>query len=177
MPEPTNADYEGSEGTQRAERNVRSRKPLHRWMMERLGNEWCGNYGPPRDNRNLYIHDDGLYRVFSMNNDGFEVGIGYPNEWQVFMRWQAARMFAWWVFKMWVIDWFGLRTELWYMALHRSVGSEWKWRKYRHPNKVWKTTFDAWWEAEGKALRAAHNAHSDDPDQPPPIGSFPEGTP
>lgn len=120
-------------------------------MMETLGNEWGGNANPPRAHRTLYVHDDGLYRVFATENDGYEVGIGYPDKWQVFMSWKAARMFAWWVLKIWVVDWFGFRTYLWYRALFRSVHGRWE-KPRKHPKSVWKSSYDDWWQTDGKSL-------------------------
>lgn len=120
------------------------RRKLDRWIMDTLGRDRCGNNGPPRDNQSIYIHDDGVWRVFSMQNDGFQVGIGYPDEWHVIMHTEAARLFAWWTFKVWVTDWFGLRTHLWYAALHRRVSGKWKWHPYQHPKRVWRSNYDAW---------------------------------
>lgn len=106
--------------------SCRKRRSLHRWLMDVTGNEWCGSAGPPLANHSIYVHDDGVTRVFSMQDDGGFVGIGYPDEWHVIMRTKAARMFAWWTFKLWLRDWCGLRQWVWYTALHRSVGGKWE---------------------------------------------------
>lgn len=98
--------------------------------MDVTGRPWGGSSSPPLGtHQSLYVHDDDVTRVFSMIDDGGFVGIGYPTEWQVIMRTKAARMFAWWTFKLLVGDWFGLRSWLYYTALHRSVrGGRWKLR-------------------------------------------------
>jgi hypothetical protein len=130
--------------SQTASQAKKSRKPLPRLLMDLLGRDWCGNSNPPRDNRSIYIHDDQVIRVFSTSNDGFEVGIGYPDQWHLFIRWEAAKIFAKWVLKIWIADWFGLRTHLWYVALHRQVKGEWKLIPYHHPPCVWKSSYEEW---------------------------------
>lgn len=123
----------------------RQRRPLDRRVMDLTGNEWCGNAGPPMDHRNLYVHDDGVTRVFATLNDGAEVGIGYPDEWHVIMRTKAARMLAWWVFKLWLKDWLGLRSWAYYVALHRSVRGRWRIRPYgKRPTLTRPSSFEEW---------------------------------
>lgn len=117
---------------------------MHRWLMDVLGRDWCGNAGPPLGNRRVYVHDNGVHRVFSMQDDGGFVGIGYPDEWHVIMRTEAARIFAWWTFKVWLCDWCGLRSRIWYVALHRSVSGKWKWHPYKHRKHVWQSSYEAW---------------------------------
>lgn len=128
------------------------RRKLDAWAMDVIGNEWCGNGGPPLDHRSVYVYDDGVYRVFSMLNDGHEVGIGYPDEWHVIMRRKAVRMLAWWTFKLWVTDWFGLRSALWYRALHHKVKGEWKLRPYPNSNRLTRwSSYDEWRESHAQS--------------------------
>jgi hypothetical protein len=88
-------------------------RSLDRRVMDLLGTDWCGTSVPPLGaNQHLYVRDDAVTRVFSMWDDGGFVGIGYPDEWQTHMRTKAARLFALWTLKMWVFDWFGLRSHL-----------------------------------------------------------------
>lgn len=122
----------------------RPRVALDQRMMTLFGTDWCGNDAPPLTNRKMYVHDDGVYRVFSMVDDGGFVGVGYPDQWHVIMRTEAARWFAWWTFKTWVTDWFGLRSHLYYVALHHKVKGEWKLSPYRHKRRVWPSSHDAW---------------------------------
>jgi hypothetical protein len=94
-----------------------------------IGREGHSGPMPPLDhwvNDTLYVKDDGVTRVFSMQDDGGFVGIGYPDEWHVIMRWGCARMFAWWVLRRWVQDWFGLRSALYFRALNAKVNGSWK---------------------------------------------------
>lgn len=113
----------------------RHRKRLTRRIMDATGNEWGGSASPPLSNRSIYVKDDGVYRVFSMVDDGGFVGIGYPDQWHVIMRTKAARMFAWWTFKVWLADWCGLRSWAYYVALHAHVDHKWKLRPYKEAHK------------------------------------------
>jgi hypothetical protein len=118
----------------------RRRRSLDTRIMDALGNEWCGNTCPPLANRQTYVHDDGVTRVFSMMDDGGFVGIGYPDEWHVIMRTKAARLFAWWTFKTWAAGWFGLREFIWYRALHHKCHGKWRAPSFKHPTTVWTIT-------------------------------------
>ena len=61
------------------------------------------------------------------------------------MRTKAARMFAWWVLRGWMADWFGLRTRLYGIALHAYVKESWKLRPYPNQERLTqRTTFDDW---------------------------------
>ncbi len=56
-------------------------------LYDLLGDEFCGNTTMPLDHRSLkWTSDGGVDRVFVFLNDAFEVGIGYPDEWQVMLR-------------------------------------------------------------------------------------------
>lgn len=144
----------------------RSRVPLTRRIMEATGNKWGGGIAnPPLSNHGVYVKDDGLIRVFSMQDDGGFVGIGYPNEWHVIMRTKAARLFAWWTFKMWVVDWFGLRSWAYYVALHKDVrGGRWRlWYPYARRTRAltrW-SSYEEWQASEeGREWRAYSRAQA-----------------
>lgn len=101
-------------------------RKLDRQIMDKLGTDWCGTTAPPMTNRTIYVQEEGVTRVFSRIEDGGFVGIGYLTDWHVIMRSQSARIFAWWTIKMWIFDWFGLRTNLWYRALNHHLNGTWK---------------------------------------------------
>lgn len=109
----------------------RRRRSLDRWVMDVLGNEWCGSAHPPMDHRTLYVQEGGVHRVFSLQNDGFDVGIGYPDQWHVIMSSRTIRLFVRWWLRQVAADWFGLRSWLWYTALHRCTSGRWKFDPYR----------------------------------------------
>jgi hypothetical protein len=100
------------------------------WIYDHLGIEWCGKGGgmaPPGDHLTLEFgepNDDGrpVY-VASTTNDGFELYVGFRNEW-LFHCWAGdARRIAWFVLWDWWIKstWFGLKRIIWYWALGRRV--------------------------------------------------------
>lgn len=121
------------------------RRKLDQWLMDTFGRDWCGSSGPPTDNRKVYIHDGSVTRVFVTTNDGFEVGIGYPDEWHVIMRRKAALHLACFVFKIYLFDWFGLRSWIYYRALHHAVDGEWKLHPYpKYRKQVWISSYEKW---------------------------------
>jgi len=129
-------------------RRWRYRPRLSRLLMNVLGHDWCGHKGPPLGgHQSIYVADDGVTRVFSMQDDGGFVGIGYPDEWQVIMRTKAARMFAWWTFKMWLKDLCGFRSWLYYLALHAEL-HEWKLRPYPRSGPLTRLSSHEEWRAE-----------------------------
>lgn len=132
----------------RAEDSRRRRRPLHRFLLDALGDGWCGGGAPPCSHRSMYVYDDGVHRVFSTMDDGGFVGIGYPDEWHVTMRTRAARMFALWMLRNWVADWFGLRSAIWYRALHRAVKGKWALRPYPSCRCHTRRSSHAEWDAE-----------------------------
>jgi hypothetical protein len=67
----------------------------------------------------------GVTRVVASVDDGGFVGIGYPDEWHCIIRLHTARLFALWVARQWLSDWCGLRSAVWYRALHRQVSGSW----------------------------------------------------
>ncbi len=86
-------------------------------LYRKLG-QYDGFYtNPPLDKRKLYI--DGM--VISLNNDGFETWIGYPDKWAVHFRNDKFRTICFWALKQWIfVDWFGLRSWIWYKLLSRQ---------------------------------------------------------
>lgn len=143
-------------GSEKAAMHRRQRKPLDLRLMEIFGTDWCGNDAPPLTNRKIYVKDDGVHRVFSMQDDGGFVGIGYPDEWHVIMRTEAARAFALWTLWVWACDWFGLRSAIYYRALHHRVKGSWRLdykRRGRWRKNVRLSSYDEWW-AENRAETA-----------------------
>ena len=128
--------------------------PLDQRILDLVGTDWCGNGAPPMTNRSVYVIDDQVTRVFSTVDDGGFVGIGYPDEWHVIMRTEAARVLALWTIWLWVCDWFGLRSAIYYRALHHRVGKGWRLdykRRGRWRRHVQLTSHDEWWQAERAA--------------------------
>lgn len=96
--------------------------------MEEKLYEWLGQYDgfythPPLDHRKMYTKDG---YVISLNNDGFETWIGTPDKWYWHTKNADFRKIALWHLRIWIfVDWFGLRSWLWYKLLHRQC------RKYK----------------------------------------------
>lgn len=104
-------------------RRKRRRRSVETWLYDALGEEYCGSTTMPLDHRTLtWTSKDGCERVFVFLNDGFEVGFGYPHEWQVILRREDFHKVARWYVRQWAFgEWFGLRRVLWYRLLHRRV--------------------------------------------------------
>ncbi len=66
---------------------------------------------------------DGVHHVYRTNNDGFELWMGYPNEWHHHMHSKDARRLAWFILWTWWAKgtWFGLKRWIWYKALNKHV--------------------------------------------------------
>ncbi len=111
------------------------------------------NGGTPLEGHREYIADDGVHRVFSMVDDGGFVGIGYPDQWHVIMRTKAARMFALWTLRVWLADWCGLRSAIYYRALGRATGGSWQ--RPGSPRRVRaltaRSSYDEWRESGERA--------------------------
>ena len=62
------------------------------------------------------------------------------------MRTHAARLFAWWTFKVWVASWFGLREAIYYRALHHKLGGSWRldYKRHKPSDRVWVSSYDEW---------------------------------
>lgn len=86
--------------------------------------QWLGQHDgfythPPLDHRKLYICEG--QEVVSLNNDGFEVWIGRLDKWHWHTNTKEFRQICFWYLRQWVfVDWFGLRSWLWYKLLHRQ---------------------------------------------------------
>lgn len=90
---------------------------MEEFIYKLLG-QYDGFYvNPPLDKRKMYIDD----KVICLNNDGFEAWIGTPNEWQTYFKNEDFRKVCFWYLRTWIfIDWFGLRSFIWYKLLHRK---------------------------------------------------------
>lgn len=116
--------------------------------------EGHGGPMPPLDSwatPTLYLKEDGVTRVFSMTDDGGYVGIGYPDEWQVMMRWRAARLFAWWVLRQHARNWFGLRSALYFRALHAYCSGSWGRLGTPRRRLTRTSSHDEWWASRAGA--------------------------
>jgi hypothetical protein len=63
------------------------------------------------------------------------------------MRTKAARIFALWTLKMWALDWFGLRSHLYYRALSHSVKGTWN-PKYPRQGRLTRLSSHEEWRSE-----------------------------
>lgn len=100
------------------------RKPvrgLSCWIYRHLSTKWGGGIHPPTDQRRIKFNIEGVPRVVQVNNDGFELMIGYPDKWQVTLTRHEARILARFVLWWMVADWFGLRRAVWYWALKMKL--------------------------------------------------------
>ncbi len=87
-----------------------------------LGGWWGGNVQPPGDHLTKRVEeDDGVERVFSYSEDGFELWFGYPDKWKFHMTAASARKLFWLIVKYELLTWFGLRRKVWYWLLRRKV--------------------------------------------------------
>jgi len=97
----------------------RERRSIEDRLYHLLGE----NDSVPLDWRTLaWRSKDGCDRVLVFLNDGFEIGIGYPHEWQVILSRKDFDMMIRWYLRQWAVgEWFGLRRALWYRLLNRRV--------------------------------------------------------
>lgn len=104
-------------------RSIRQAKTLEDKMFILLGDDWGGVPNPPGQlTRVTYADTDGIEYVFSYRgNDGFELGIGYPEKWLTHLSQRAARRLWWAITKNHLSTWFGVRRWLWYKLLSRQV--------------------------------------------------------
>ncbi len=96
---------------------------LENRLYDLLGDEFCGGTTMPLDHRALkWRSEDGVDRVFVFLNDAFEVGVGYPDQWQAIIRREDWHKMMRWYLRQWAFgEWFGLRRWAWYKLLHRRV--------------------------------------------------------
>lgn len=106
-------------------RNIKRAKSLEDRLFILLGDDWGGNPSPPGQNVNIHTRaadESGVERVFSWgSNDGFVLGIGYPDQWHVFLNRREATMLWWTITFRALSTWFGLRRWVWYRLLSRRV--------------------------------------------------------
>jgi len=73
---------------------------------------------PPMDDRKLYIKGE----LIKFGNDGHEIYLGNIDRWHYFFDEKTFRKLAIWYLMNWVfIDWFGLRSWIWFKLLSRNV--------------------------------------------------------
>lgn len=125
-------------------------KTLNDRIHSALSEEWCGNKDhPPGSTQKIYVlegvksqeisgevaHRDhhtlpGCVYVFSGLNDGFEVGIGFLDQWHCMLRRPTALRLAWFILWTWWAkgQWFGLKRVIWYGTLRRMLA---RWEQMR----------------------------------------------
>lgn len=87
---------------------------VQEFFYRKLGQRDSIYVRPPLDHRKLYIAG----QVVSLNNDGFETWIGYPDKWLTHFKNDDFRKITLWFMYMWIcVDWFGLRSWIWYKLL------------------------------------------------------------
>jgi hypothetical protein len=92
-------------------------------FIYRMIGQYDGYYThPPMDDRKYYYNS---YDLIKFNNDGHEVWMGSSDEW----HWHAKhseyrRIVIWYLYQWIIIDWFGLRTKIWFWLLRRKVNRE-----------------------------------------------------
>lgn len=99
-----------------------------RLMALTAGPDWCGNRTVPGENLSLRMpmrgadHPDDV-KVYCTLNDGFELFMGYPNEWRWHIQRDEAHRLAWFILWTWWAkgEWFGLRRWAYYRGLHAHV--------------------------------------------------------
>lgn len=106
-----------------------NRQKTGRWIMRTAGRDWCGSPDTPARDVSLripYDEDPSEYRVYTTNNDDFELWIGYQDQWRWHMSRKEALRLAWFIVWTWRIkaEWFGLRRWAYYRGLHMAVGRE-----------------------------------------------------
>src|SRR5687767_4784029 len=97
-----------------------------RWLRDVLGDDYLDHRAVPGSGAHLEFGevDEGrpMY-VAHMQNDGFELWVGFRSKWLFWCRQQDARRLAWWV--LWDVwakgTWFGLKRRIYYVALRRIV--------------------------------------------------------
>jgi hypothetical protein len=109
---------------------------LNKLVMRLTGSDSFGDgqYGPPEATAFRYqlsgskgitevTSDADGYQVFASNNDGFELWMGWHNQWDNHLRAEEVRALFWWILFEWFgrARWFGLRRPIYYWALHRHV--------------------------------------------------------
>jgi hypothetical protein len=158
QPDENTSGYALAEG-----RTSRWRRTWHRirrfeladFLMNRLGTEWCGNRYVPGSNMKLRFKDDGTEKVVATWDDGGFIGFGLPHEWQFHVRTESARKIAWWLlWNQWVLGtWCGLRTAIYYWALHRHVN---RFKQYLPPEPPFK-------HSNGRGCFGCQTCWSNDP--------------
>jgi hypothetical protein len=58
-------------------------------------------------------------KIAATCNDGFELMLGYPSNWEFSIRREDAMKLAWFIIRWRIAEWFGLRRAIWYWLLHR----------------------------------------------------------
>lgn len=108
-----------------------SKHSIENFLYKALSDKWCGNDMMPLNHRVLRFRaQSGVDYVVSFQNDAFELGFGYPDEWKMFIGRKDFHKIMRWYIKNWAWgEWFGLRRYLWYKLLRRKVARTTAWQK------------------------------------------------
>jgi hypothetical protein len=124
-------------------RTARMQRFVHRPFWQRIyhvtSKDWLGNNDPPLTDKTILKYDvhftkdtwnNEAYSIVTYVDDGHEIGFGYHDEWKLII---SRKVFAKAVrsyIKIWAWDnWFGLRSWLYFKALHKIVENNKRARK------------------------------------------------
>lgn len=98
------------------------RRTIDRWLVDTLGDNYCGTKAPPGQQVKLKRPLSGVF-VADYHEDGGTLWIGYSHEWLVHMgigdSLRLARFILW---DFWArATWFGLKRRIWFWALTRDL--------------------------------------------------------
>lgn len=96
---------------------------VDRVLFNWLSVQWGGSNDLPLGHDSVTIRGQhGQEHVFGFINDAFEVGVGNPDKWHVFLRREDFHKIVRWYVAKWIfVEWFGLRRWAWYKVLSRRV--------------------------------------------------------
>ena len=84
------------------------------------------NDGNPPEAKTLHFNSKfGTEEIIASNNDGFEMWLGYPDQWKTHYRAEDVAKITRWLIVEWYIRarWLGLRRPIYYWALRRYLAA------------------------------------------------------
>jgi len=102
---------------------------FERMVFEMLGDHTCGGWGDvPLSWASMDVKSRDCEYVIAFKNDAFEIGLGYPDRWRIFMpRNVFLRFSLWYLWKWGWSEWFGIRRKLWYWLLAGHIRQHYPW--------------------------------------------------
>lgn len=92
---------------------------IERFLYRILGQEDYPYVRPPLCGRKFYFTEDQLIKF---NNDGHDVWLGSSDSWDWHCNHREfRRIIAWYLYQWVIIDWFGLRSKIWFFLLSRKI--------------------------------------------------------